>query len=328
MRRRPVRVATVSHRPDSGADQAQGSDRLIRGATQYLERAARMGADLVAFPEAYPQLALADPFHHPEPAEGGTLGQIRELAERHRLLVVWPRLEYEPSRGVRNTSILIDRKGAIVGRYDKMFPTTTELEKGVIPGTQAPVFETDLGMVGMLICFDLNFPEMRDALKSGKPDVVVFSSMYRGGLQAQALAFELGAYVVTAISSELGLVIDRCGQVIRESTYETLCVAQINTNSIALHLDFNREKIDAMLAKYGSALSFDYHTREAFYVIGFTGDRDVRELVREFQLETADAYFDRSRRLRAEALARFRRSKSIGGAGAQKAAPDKRASFR
>ena len=72
-----------------------------------------------------------------------------------------------------------------------MFPTVGEMEKGVVPGTDAPCFETDFGRVGMLICFDLNFREVRDALARGKPDVVVFSSMYRGGLQAQALAYQL-----------------------------------------------------------------------------------------------------------------------------------------
>jgi predicted amidohydrolase len=314
-RRRPVRIASVSHRPPSGVGDPRGTEQLIKGAAQLLERAARMGADLVAFPEIYPQLALADPYHHPEPALGGTLTQICNLAKRFRLLIVWPRLEYEPSRGVRNTSILVDRTGEVVGRYDKMFPTVTEIEKGVIPGSDAPVFETDLGRVGMLICFDLNFTTVRNSLKRGQPDIVVFSSMYRGGLQAQALAFELRSFVLTAVSSELGLVIDRCGRIVKESTYEELCVAPINTNSVALHMDFNWSKMDTMLAKYGPALVFDYHTREAFYVVEFTGDRDVEEIVTEFGLEPADAYFDRSQRQRTEALVRFHNSKHASSVG-------------
>jgi predicted amidohydrolase len=308
VRRRPVRVATVSHRPTAGADGPEGVDRLMKGAELYLERAARMGAALVAFPEVYPQLAVADTFHHPEPTEGGSLDRVREAARRHKLLIVWPRLEYDPDRGVRNTSVLVDRTGEILGRYDQMFPTTSELEKGVVPGTEAPVFETDLGRVGMMICFDMNFREVHDALARGKPDLVVFSSMYRGSLQAQALAFELGAFVITSIASELGLVIDRCGRIVKESTYEALAVASINTNGVALHMDFNAQKMDAMLAKYGPALTFDYHTREAFYIIESTADRDVTELVKEFGLEPADAYWARSRRLRAEAVARFQKA--------------------
>ena len=266
-RRRPIRVATISHRPTAGTDTTAGTDRLMKGAELYLRRASRMGADLVAFPEIYPQLAAADSFHHPEPTGGGTLDRVRELARELRLLIVWPRLEYDPARKIRNTSVLVGRDGEVIGRYDKMFPTIPEMEKGVVPGTIVPVFETDIGRVGLLICFDLNFPEVRDALKAGKPDIVVFSSAYRGGLQAQALAYELGSFVVTSIGAELGQIIDRAGRILKESTYETLAVASINTNSIALHMDNNWNKMDAMLAKYGPALTFDYHTREAFYVI-------------------------------------------------------------
>lgn len=295
-------MATVSHRPSAGADGAEGTERLLTQAAAYLERAARMGADLVAFPEVYPQLAVADLFHHPEPTEGGTLVRIRELAKKHKLMIVWPRLEYDPARGIRNASVLVGRDGEVIGRYDKMFPTPSEMEKGVVPGSRAHVFETDLGRVGLLICFDLNFPEVRDALKAGRPDVVVFSSMYRGGLQAQALALELRSFVVTAITSELGLIVDRAGRVLRESTYEALAVAPINTNSVALHMDNNWNKMDAMLAKYGPALTFDYHTREAFYVIESTRDEDIGAIVAEFQLETADDYFNRTRRARAAAI--------------------------
>lgn len=305
-RRRPIQVATVSAQPSAGTDTPEGLDRLMAEAGRYLTRAARMGADLVAFTEIYPQLALRDPFHHAEPRDGGTLPRVCELAKQHQLYVVWPRVEFDPDRGgLRNTSILIGRDGSITGRYDKMFPTPGELEQGVVPGTEAPCFETDFGRVGLLICFDLNFAEVHESLTRGKPDVVVFSSMYRGGLQAQALAFELGAFVVTAVKPELGLVIDRCGRILAESTYEGLVVAPINTNSVALHMDFNWNKMDDMLAKHGRTLRFDYHTREAFFVIESTAAADIDTLVEEFQLERADAYFARVRAGRTAALAKL-----------------------
>ncbi len=308
IRRRQVKLATVSHRPALGVAAPGDVEKFVRAAEVYVRRASQMGADLVAFPEVYPQIVVADWYHHPEPADGGTLSGVRELAKRYKTLIVWPRLEFQPDRGVRNTSILIDRDGAVLGRYDKMFPTVTELEKGVVPGTDCPVFETDIGRVGLLICFDMNFPEVRTALAKGKPDVVVFSSMYRGALQAQALAFELGSFVVTAIATELGLVIDRCGRILKESTYEALAVVPVNTNSAALHMDFNWNKMDAMLAKYGQGVSFDYHTREAFYVVSSETERDVSELVKEFNLETADDYWARSRVRRSESLGWFRES--------------------
>ncbi|MEO6812273.1 MAG: carbon-nitrogen hydrolase family protein, partial [Isosphaeraceae bacterium] len=302
-RRRPIRVATVSHRPAAGVDSPEALDRLMTVAEAYIQRAARMGADLIAFPECYPQLAIGHIYHNAEPSDGGTLDRVREAARRHKVLIVWPRAEYDSTRGLRDTSILVNRDGEVIGRYDKMFPTVGELADGCIPGTECPTFETDFGKVGLLICFDLNFPEVHQALAKGKPDVVVFSSMYRGGLQAQALAFELGAFVVTSITNELGLVIDRCGRVLKESTAEALAVAPINTNSEAMHMDFNQNQVDKMLARYGSELTFDYHAREAFFVIESTGDRDIKALMTEFDLESADAYWARSRKARTEALA-------------------------
>lgn len=310
--RRPIKVATVSHNPGIGVDSPEKLDRLMKVAEQYVTRAARMGADLVAFPECYPQLGLTDIFHHAEPCDGGSLSRIRELCRTHKLHIVWPRIEYDPARGLRNTAILVDRQGEVLGRYDKMFPTVSELEKGIVPGTSAPCFETDFGRVGMLICFDLNFREVHESLAEGKPDLVLFSSMYRGGLQAQMLAYELGSFVATAITAELGVIVDRCGRVLKESTYEALAVAPINTNSVALHMDFNWVKMDAMLAKYPGELTFDYHTREAFYVVESTGSRDIAELVREFSLETFEAYYARSRTRRKESLAKFEKSREAG----------------
>ncbi len=114
--------------------------------------------------------------------------------------------------------------------------------------------------------------------------------------------------MITSIASELGLIIDRAGRIIKEATYEALAVAPINTNSVALHMDFNWSKMDAMLAKYGAALTFDYHTREAFFVIESTRDEDIVGIIKEFQLELADAYFDRSRQVRAEVLEKFQKS--------------------
>lgn len=308
--RRPIKVATVSYQPKVGNDSPEGLDRLMSEAGMYLLRASRMGADLVAFTEVYPQLGIQDPFHHAEPHDGGSLPRVQELAREHKLYVVWPRVEYDPDRGLRNTSILVGRDGEVIGRYDKMFPTIGEIEKGIIPGTEAPCFDTDFGRVGLMICFDLNFREVHESLARGKPDVVVFSSMYRGGLQAQALAFELGAFVVTSVKPELGLIIDRCGRILKESTYETLAVAPINTNSVALHMDFNWGQMDAMLAKYGPDLIFDYHTREAFFIIEYAGDRDIQELIGEFHLEVADAYWARPRKAREEAVEKYRKSKA------------------
>ena len=80
-------------------------------------------------------------------------------------------------------------------------------------------------------------------------------------------------------------------------------LARINLDRRLLHMDYNWDKMDAMLAKYGTGVSFGYYTREAKYTVasemeGITAD----DLIAEFGLERMGDYFARAVRRRDEAL--------------------------
>jgi hypothetical protein len=184
-----------------------------------------------------------------------------------------------------------------------MFPTIGEMEAGVTPGRSCPIFETDFGRVALIICFDLNFIEIRDELRARRPDAVIFSSMYRGGLQCQEWALDLGCHFLSAISAELGRIIDPGGKILQMATYEALITQRVNMNRRQLHMDYNWDKMDAMLARYGSDLTFEYVSQEGRYVIGYEReDRDVDDILAEFELEPITDYFARSRQERRERL--------------------------
>ncbi|HOQ30592.1 MAG: carbon-nitrogen hydrolase family protein [Armatimonadetes bacterium] len=301
--RREVTLASISHRPPYGCHTPDAREAFLKETDRWLRRAKNMGAEIVAFPEIYPQIAAPDHYAAAEPHDGGTLPAIQALCRELDLYVIWPRYESRPT-GLYNTAILIGRDGEVIGRYDKMFPTLGEMEKGVRPGTSCPRFETDFGRVSMAICFDLNFIEIRDELRADPPDVLFFCSLYRGGVQLQEWAIDLGCHVMSAIGTELGRLVDPGGQVLKLSTYETLLAARVNTNKRQLHMDFNWHKMDDMLARYGSKLTFEYYTPEARFVIGYQGtDRDVDEILAEFDLLPIQEYWARVRRTRAEKLA-------------------------
>src|SRR2546423_1585900 len=117
-------------------------------------------------------------------------------------------------------------------------------------------------------------------------DLLVFSSMYRGGIQLQEWALDLGCHVISAIAAELGRIVDPGGQLLKLSTYEALIAHRVNLNKRQLHMDFNWGKMDEMLERYGPKLTFEYYTPEGRYVIGYEGDdRDVDDILREFNLE-------------------------------------------
>jgi predicted amidohydrolase len=64
---------------------------------------------------------------------------------------------------VYNTAILINDEGKIIGKYRKTHPFPTERKEGggwTTPGDKADVFDTKLGKIGMIICYDGDFPEL------------------------------------------------------------------------------------------------------------------------------------------------------------------------
>lgn len=298
---RYVTVSSVSHRPEVPYEDMAG--RLER-AEQLASRAARMGADIVAFPEIYPHLGVPSE-RWPEVAEdlpGVTTSHMAAVARRNRTYIIWPLVEKRAGK-LYNASVLLDRQGQVAGVYHKMFPTIGEIDSGIVPGTETPVFETDFGRIGLAICFDLNFRPIIEGLARGGAEVIFFSSMYRGGLQLRAWALELGRYFVSAITGELGQIVDMGGAVLAEATYEAVCLARINLDRRLLHMDYNWNKMDAMLEKYGSDVSFQYYTREAVYTVA--SDREglsVDDLIREFDLEEREDYFLRAHRARNRAL--------------------------
>jgi predicted amidohydrolase len=299
---RYVTVASVSH---NSLLQFKGNlQAVLDHAARMLRRAAHHGANIVSFPEIYPHFVLeGKPADIAEPVSGPTLTRIAEEARNNHLHVIMPLYTSENGR-VYNSSVLISPKGDVIGIYHKIHPTIGEIETGITPGTEPLVFRTDFGKVGMAICFDLNFRDAMRGLADNGAEIIFFSSAYRGGLQLRIWAFELGVYIVSAILAELGRIVDQSGTVLAESTYEELIARRINLDRRLLHMDYNWDKMDAMLEKYGTGLSFEYFTREACYTVASErDDLTVDDLIREFGLMERRAYWERANQVRADALA-------------------------
>lgn len=295
---RYVTVASVSHSPSADREE------LLTQAAKYVHRARRMGADIVAFPEVYPHLH-ASIEQWPEVAEeipGPTCRRMMEVAAGEGCYILWPLVERRGER-LYNTIAVLDRQGEVIGRYSKMFPTIGEMEAGIWPGEEATVIETDFGRIGMAICFDLNWRPLWEGLHRNRAEIVFFSSMYRGTRQMQAWALEFGFYLVSAITGELGQIVDQTGHILKTSHQDVVISQTLNLNRRLLHMDFNWDKLDAMLEKYGSDLSFDFTAPEARFALGCKREGlSVEEIIDQFGLERLEDYWARVLRMREEML--------------------------
>jgi predicted amidohydrolase len=131
-----------------------------------------------------------------------------------------------------NTAVLFDRRGAIVGRYRKTHLPLAEAESGVTPGSDYPVFETDFGTVGILICWDHWFPETARILRTRGAEIILISTIGDAPLQSMARAADNAIPVVVAGADGKtpSRIIDAEGSIIGEiaSDGDDVCVREID----------------------------------------------------------------------------------------------------
>src|SRR5688572_13157676 len=160
-----------------------------------VERAAHDRPDAICLTEVITSLGLDSPSKQdvvPEPLDGPTVDLFGQVARKHSTYIVLPILTREGGR-VYNSAILLDRRGHVAAVYRKIHPTISEIERGVTPGTETVVAETDFGKVGFVICYDLNFRDVAEGMAAiGGAELVFFPSMYCGGLQLSIWAHDYG----------------------------------------------------------------------------------------------------------------------------------------
>lgn len=156
--RSAVTVASCQIAPRVG--RVEDNRRRIREA---VEEAARQGANIVVLPElansGYVFEDADELLSVAEPLDGATVGEWTELAARLRLVIVAGFAELGADGRAYNSAVLVDETG-VRASYRKAHLWDGEKTRGFTPGdTRPPVVDTPYGRIGMLICYDLEFPE-------------------------------------------------------------------------------------------------------------------------------------------------------------------------
>jgi predicted amidohydrolase len=227
---RIVRLAAVHHRPAgrSPAENRAEFDPLIA-------EAARQKADLVVLGETVPsantKLDLAEAA---EPIPGPSTEHFAALAKQHALHVVLSIYERD-GHLIYNTGVLLGPDGRLIGRYRKVCLPPKEAAGGVSPGDDYPVFDTALGRVGMMVCYDGFFPEVARELTARGAEVIAWPVWGCNPLLARARAAENRVYVVSSTFMDekhgwmISAVFDRNGTPIAKGeAWGTVAVAEVD----------------------------------------------------------------------------------------------------
>jgi len=216
---RKVKVGTVYLRP-----QKSTPEKNLELFCQQIDEAGRLGLDIVCLPEAI--LAVGTPHSTvdvAEPIPGPASERLGRAAKRNHLWVVAGLMERDGDR-VYNTAVLLDREGKLAGKYRKVHLPREEWQKGITPGDEYPVFQTDFGTVAIQVCYDWFFPEI-GTIWGLQGAEIVFAPTWgttfadkdgraEGETVFRVRARDNGFYLVPSVYDGSSMIIDPLGKIL------------------------------------------------------------------------------------------------------------------
>lgn len=129
-------------------------------------KAKKHSADLIVFPElSLTGYKVRDEIYElAETIPGPSTSTVERIAQKTRTHIIFgmPERSEKTQATIFNSAVLVGPKG-FIGKYRKMYlPTHSMFEEKRYfrPGYQPAVFDTELGRIGLIICYDIFFPEV------------------------------------------------------------------------------------------------------------------------------------------------------------------------
>ena len=242
-------------------DSQEDKKENLKAAAALIDEAAARNAKLIALPEMWNYFGREKgEFENAEPIGGETTLFLQARAKRHGVWLHGGSICEcaEGKERVYNTSLLISPKGDIAAVYRKMHLFDVEVASGpsykesnaVIPGSDIAVAETELGCMGLSICYDIRFPELYRIVTLQGAQVIfapagftLFTGRDHWEPILRTRAIECGTYVIAP--NQIGkkttfqtqgktMIVDPWGNVIaKASDYPGVITAEIDLNYIA-----------------------------------------------------------------------------------------------
>lgn len=230
---RGVRVAALNYRP--GRRVADNVAAFV----QAVDAAVKDDADIILLPEGITVVDTGKKYLDvAEPVPGPSTRALGELARRRKAYVVAGIFEREGA-AVYNTAVLLDRQGRLAGKYRKVYLPREEIEGGLTPGSEYPVFDTDFGVVGLMICWDVQYADPARALALRGAELILMPIWGGNETLAKARAIENQVFLATSGYGFPTYIIDPNGEVLSQAP-------QRGAAAVAT-LDLNRRYVDPWL---------------------------------------------------------------------------------
>ncbi len=174
-------------------------EAVIRKSVDYLKRAKEeYGASLAVFPESIdtgfnPGMSAADFYKELDVIPGKWTDVIQKAAADLDICVLWSTYEKGPGGIIYNSAPLFDNKGNMVANYRKTHPFPTE-RGWTTPGNKAVVCDLPFARVGLIVCYDGDFPELSRVLALQGAEVILRPSALMRSFEIWELTNRARAY--------------------------------------------------------------------------------------------------------------------------------------
>ena len=159
-----------------------GSDRdtNVARACDFIDRAAKDKPDLIVLPEFFNNLYFAQYRDYKyvqwaEPDDGFSISRVKEKAKQHKVYIIATLYEQERPGLYFDTAMVINPQGQIIGKYRKTHPAGYRALELIYYryGSKFPVFEIHGWKVGIVICYDLFFPETARSVTLNGAELII-----------------------------------------------------------------------------------------------------------------------------------------------------------
>ncbi len=133
-----------------------------------------------------------------EPMDGIIIKRFRSMAKKHKAYIVGGLYTARDGRAY-NSAILFSPDGTITGVFDKVHLPAGE-EVGITPGSSYPVFETEYGKIGMLVCWDMQYPEAAREIALGGADMIACPTWGWENIYGLCRAYENSVTIAAAMA--------------------------------------------------------------------------------------------------------------------------------
>jgi len=232
---RTVTISSLNLRPSGTKSREESVRQFMAG----VEKAIPGKVDVILLPEGITVIGTGKSYVEvSETIPGPTTTTLGELAKRHSSYVVAGIYERE-GEIVYNTAVMLDRQGNLAGKYRKVYLPSAEIEGGLTPGNDYPVFKTDFGTVGLMICYDVMFADPAHALARKGAEVILLP-IWGGDLTlAKARAIENKVILAASGYDHPTYVMDSDGKVIASAPH--------NGDAAIATVDLNQRSWDPQL---------------------------------------------------------------------------------